>query len=77
MGHDRRNKTETYIDPEGADFPDLPAAVDEAAGAARDIMANDLRSGPMEADRAIDVAADDGQVLATVAFHDCLYRSSD
>lgn len=68
------SQNQMYLDPEGTALPNLAAAMVEAALVAREIMAEELRYGPMTPGRSIDITAEDGQVLATVAFADCLYR---
>lgn len=67
-----RSQDQTYLDPDGTDLPDLAAAMAEAALSAREIMADELRHGPLTLGRRFDIASEDGHVLATVAFHDCL-----
>lgn len=67
---------QTYLDPEGMDLPDLAAAVAEAVLSAREMMADELRHGPLTLGRSFDITSEDGQVLASVAFADCLQRAS-
>lgn len=70
-----RNQDQTYLDPEGSDLPDLAAAMAEATRSAREMMADELRRGPLTPGRNFDIVGDGGALLATIAFHDCLYRS--
>jgi hypothetical protein len=68
-----RNQDQTYLDPEGSDLPDLASALAEVTRSAREMMADELRHGPLTPGRSFDIVGDDGAVLATIAFHDCLY----
>lgn len=71
-----RFQDQTYLDPEGSDLPDLTAAMAEATRSAREMMADELRRGPLTPGCSFDIVGEDGVVLATVAFHDCLYEAS-
>lgn len=70
-----RHRDQTYLDPEGSDLSDLATAMAEAARSAREMMADELRRGPLTPGRSVDIVGDDGAVLATIAFHARLYRS--
>jgi predicted regulator of Ras-like GTPase activity (Roadblock/LC7/MglB family) len=70
-----RSQDQTYLDPDGTNLPDLAAALAEAVLSAREMMADELRHGSLTPGRSFDIAGEDGHVLATVAFHDCLYRA--
>ena len=37
------------------------------------MMADELRCDPLTLGRIFDIVGEDGAVLATIAFHDCLY----
>ena len=55
-------------DPDGSDLPDLDAAREEAAVAAREIAAERLRAGePLDA-RRFEIHDEAGRLLATVPF---------
>ena len=64
-----------YLDPEGTGLPDLAATVAEAVLSAREMMADELRHGPMTRGRSFDIVGEDRQVLLAIACHDCLYRT--
>ena len=68
-----RHQDQTVPDPEGSDLPDLATAVAEATRSARELMADELRHGPLTPGRSFEIVGDDGAVLATVAFQDCLH----
>lgn len=56
-------------DPEGAEFQDVAAAEHEAAQAARDLMAERLRSGaPLGLRREMVICNETGAVISTVPF---------
>jgi glucose-6-phosphate-specific signal transduction histidine kinase len=56
-------------DPEGAEFADLQAARLEAEQTARDLAAEELRSGkPVPADWTVEVTDHIGNVVATIPF---------
>jgi hypothetical protein len=67
------DRSQPFLDPEGVELPDLTAALVEAAVSARQLMADELRHGQIIPGRHITITAEDGQVLATVAFADCLF----
>lgn len=69
-----RCQDETYLDPDGTDLPDLAAALTEAVLSAREMMAEELRHGPLTPGHSFDIADEDGHILAAVTFDDCLYR---
>ena len=61
------NGSQIIDDPEGAEFPDLDAAVFEAAQSARDLIADQLRRGnPVPARWEARVADEDGVVLEVI-----------
>jgi hypothetical protein len=65
--------TDVAKDLEGEEFDDLAAARQEAAGAARDLMASDLRSGqPLGLNRSIVITDESGDTIAEVSFKDAL-----
>jgi hypothetical protein len=60
-------------DPDGQELADLAAARQEAAAAARDLMAESLRAGrPLGLDRAMVVADENGGHVAEVSFEAAL-----
>jgi hypothetical protein len=60
-------------DPDGQEFDDLTAARQEAIEAARDLMAECLRSGrPLNLGREMVLADENGDVVATVTFRAAL-----
>jgi hypothetical protein len=62
-------RSKLIADPEGADFPDLSAAIREATASARDLMAENLKAGePLSLDRAIVICDEEGENVATVSF---------
>jgi hypothetical protein len=68
------NPEQIYCDPDGMEFPDLAAALVEAAAGARFLMADELRSRPILPGRWFDITDADGHILARLPFHDCLYQ---
>jgi hypothetical protein len=70
-----RNQDQTHLDPDGAELPSLTMAMAEAVLSAREMMADELRRGPLTLGRSFDIADEDGHVLTTIAFHDCLYQA--
>ena len=48
----------------------------EATRSAREMMADELRRGPLTPGRSFDIVGDQGAVLATIVFHDCLYAKA-
>jgi hypothetical protein len=64
-----RDRSTLIEDPEGADFTDLPAAIEEAAASARDLMAENLKAAqPLGLDRAMVISDEQGRNVATVSF---------
>ena len=55
-----------------SDLSDLAAALAEVTRSAREMMADELRRDPLTLGRSFDIVGEDGAVLATIAFHDCL-----
>lgn len=60
----------TSCDDEGKEFPDLPAAWQQALTYARDMAAVTVREGYLNLSHRIDVADKAGEVLATLSFRD-------
>jgi hypothetical protein len=60
---------ETILDIEGAEFHDLQAAEVEAAQGARELIAEELRSGrPVPMEWRVQVAGEDGTVVTSIPF---------
>lgn len=65
---------ERIIDPEGASFPDLEEAKNEASQSARDLMAEELRCGrPVPLDWRVQIADEFGVVVNTIKFATLLF----
>ena len=58
----------TSIDEEGVDLPDVEAAMQKAAGTAREMAAESVREGHLVLDHRIDVANELGETVGTVHF---------
>ena len=58
------------IDEEGADLPDLDAARAHAIKCARDMMAEDVKSGFIDLNHRIEVEDESGRVVAVVFYRD-------
>ena len=72
------NGSEIIDDPEGGEFPDLDAAVFEAAQSARDLIADQLRRGnPVPARWEVHVADEDGGVLEVIPFAELVATYDD
>src|SRR5262249_4443740 len=64
-------------DEEGAEFPSLEAAIEEASQAARELMADELRRGSsLPLNYLIEITASDGAVQRRVAFADLISNAS-
>jgi hypothetical protein len=61
-------------DDEGAELPDLSAAEHEAILAARELLAEAIKSGRPEAPEAFVIADEEGRALALVPFTEVLPR---
>jgi hypothetical protein len=61
-------------DDEGADLPDLSAAEHEAILAARELLAETIKSGRPEVPEALVIADEEGRALAFVPFTAVLPR---
>lgn len=59
-------------DPEGLEADSVEAARTAAIRGARDIMAEDVRSGELRLSDAIEVADERGEVVSVVAFRDAV-----
>ncbi|MGF6178955.1 DUF6894 family protein [Ensifer sp. 4252] len=56
------------LDPEGAEFPSIDLAREEAVSSAREILAQRVKQGdPLEAE-SFEITTEDGQVMSTVPF---------
>jgi hypothetical protein len=65
---------ERIIDPEGAAFPDLNAAKNEAIQSARDLMAEELRCGrPVPLGWRVQIANDDGAIVHVIDFMSIMF----
>jgi hypothetical protein len=67
------DRSQPFLDPEGVELPDLASALVGAAVSARQLIADELRHGPVVRGRHLTITAEDGQLLATVALADCLF----
>jgi hypothetical protein len=68
---------ERIIDPEGAAFPDLHAAKEEAAQSARDLMAEELRCGrPMPVGWRVQIADTSGTIVHAIPFMTLLFGNN-
>jgi hypothetical protein len=54
-----RHRDRRYLDPAGSDLPDLAAAMAEATRSTREMMADELRRGPLTPGRSFDIVGDD------------------
>jgi hypothetical protein len=63
---------ELFRDDEGAEFPDIAAAREEALASARELLANVLRTPDKHPPECFIIADADGRELATVNFRDAL-----
>ncbi len=59
-------------DHEGIEFPSVAQAVAEARRSAREMVAELVLHDDVVDGRSLDIAGDDGSVLATVAFKDAV-----
>jgi hypothetical protein len=59
-------------DPEGAEFPTLDEAYDEAVQAAREILAEKVLSNEVIDGQSFEITAEDGTVLRSVPFKTAL-----
>ena len=59
---------EVISDLEGSNLPDLESAKQEARGAAREILSQQVLNGEVYVDQAIVITRDDGIVLHTIPF---------
>lgn len=62
------NGTGFVADEEGRELPDLDAARAEGLKGVRSILAEDVLGGRLDLEGRLDVVADDGEVLFTIAF---------
>ena len=60
------------LDEEGLELPDAEAALNGARDAARQLAAEQVTQGKLHLDHRIEVANDAGEVIATIAFRDCV-----
>jgi hypothetical protein len=60
--------TKRTRDIEGANLPDIEAAIDEATTASRELVANALLKGEAVTDGAFEITDADGMVLLTLPF---------
>ena len=58
--------TQIVLDDEGTDLPDLSAAQREAIPAARELLAEAIKSGKQEVPEAFVIADEEGRALALV-----------
>jgi hypothetical protein len=49
--------------------------VTEAVASAQEVLADELRHGPLTSNRSFDITDEHGRVLATVALDDCLHQT--
>jgi hypothetical protein len=59
-------------DEEGADFPSLEAAREEAILSARDLLATHIRNGRLQIDWSIEIADENDVVVMTVPFREAV-----
>ena len=65
---------ERIIDPEGAVFSDVAAARAEASQSARDLMADELRSGrPVPLGWRVQIADEEGAIKVTIGFASLMF----
>jgi CBS domain-containing protein len=67
-----RDGNNVVLDAEGADLPDVAAALDEARQCARELAIDRLRSAHPVNGRLIEVTADDGKIVGKVSIRDVL-----
>lgn len=65
-----RDEDRLIEDQDGSELPDLEAARTEAAAAAREILAEQIRTGKEMSGRSFEITDDTGKVLATVTLRD-------
>jgi hypothetical protein len=59
-------------DPDGSELPNLEAARAEALAAAREAIAERIRTGKVVESRSFEITGEAGRVLATVTYRDVL-----
>lgn len=73
-----KDRSGLLLDPEGEQLDDLAAAQQEAAAAARDLMAECLRNGePLGVHREVIITDNNGDTVATVSFSTALPMEHD
>ena len=72
--HVRNGRDDLSLDTEGQDLPDLEAARHEAMSANREMLSERLLHGGALGQRQIEIAGEDGEVLAVVKAKDTLLK---
>ena len=70
-----RDTEQVMWDPEGSIWPDVAAAVRDAATSALWLMGTELKMGQISVNRWFDIADEACEVVATVAFKNTLFSS--